>query len=440
VVDLLNPGTVLQGHQGQYRIISVIGRGGQGAVYRGEWLKDGSIWAVKEMRPPPTADPQEIAENRRLFAEEAAMLRKLQHPNLPRILDDFEQGGRPYLVMEFVNGQTLEDRQEQINAPFAKNDVLGWGIQIAQVFHYLHTQRPPIIFRDMKPTNVMLTPEGIIKLIDFGVARTYKATKSKDTVAMGSPGYAPPEQYGKGQTDARSDIYALCATLLHLLTNLPPIPLQPPKPGYINKLNPTVDAATEQVIIKGMALKQDDRFQTAEQLAQAFAACIGRRGVETIKANQAPVQPPPQPAPPPLAQAAPQGRPCDNCGRVNSKGARFCSGCGQRLEEQFEAKLIITSPRGVWEFPLIHFPCRIGRRDPTQNHHPELDLADYDRGVASRRHAIIQRDGSKYIVIDLGSVNGTTVNNLPLTPHRPYVLRPGDRIRIGEVDMVFGQA
>src|SRR6266542_1443320 len=219
----------------------MIGRGGMGAVYRAQRLADGTIWALKEMRPQQDAPPGETEENRRLFEQEAELLESLRHPNLPVIADRFDYQGRPALVMEFVPGQTLEDRIRETNAPLLEQQVVGYGIQVARVLHYLHTRTPPIIYRDLKPSNIMLTPDGVLKLIDFGVARTYKVRKSKDTVAMGSAGYAPPEQYGKGQTDARSDVYALGATLLHLLTNMPPIPLQTPTPGSIRKLNPSVD-------------------------------------------------------------------------------------------------------------------------------------------------------------------------------------------------------
>src|SRR5262245_19885050 len=189
----------------------------------------------------------------------------------------------------------------------------------------------------------MLTPDGVLKLIDFGVARTYKARKSKDTIAMGSAGYAPPEQYGKGQTDARSDIYALGATLLHLLTNLPPVPLQPPAPGSIHRMNPSVDSQTEQVIIKAMALDREQRFASAAELEQALLRCLDGPYVDpTARAAPpppavAPVQPQAksvpvvttpvvaaggtQPAtqsvatvPPPSQTAAPGGTPCPRCG------------------------------------------------------------------------------------------------------------------------------
>ncbi|MBC8075629.1 MAG: serine/threonine protein kinase, partial [Chloroflexales bacterium] len=235
---------------GEYKILNLIGRGGMAAVYRAQRLSDGAIWALKEMRPPADTPPPELEENRKLFAQEADLLRTLRFPNLPVIADSFIHGDRPVLVMEFIPGQTLEDRMRDANAPLLEQQVVTYGIQLCRVLSYLHTLNPPIIFRDLKPSNVMLTPDGVLKLIDFGVARTYKARKSKDTIAMGSAGYAPPEQYGKGQTDARSDIYALGATLLHLLTNLPPVPLQTPTPGSLSRINPAVDPATEQVIIK----------------------------------------------------------------------------------------------------------------------------------------------------------------------------------------------
>lgn len=487
--DLLPDGTTLQGAQGQYRILGVIGRGGMGAVYRGERLSDGSIWAVKEMRPPLEATPEEVAENRKLFTQEAAMLRLLDHPNLPQVIDDFEQGGRPYLVMEYVQGKTLEDKQRETNAPFFQKDVINWGVQIARVLHYLHTRTPPIIFRDMKPPNVMLTPEGVIKLIDFGVARTHKTGQSKDTVAMGSAGYAPPEQYGKGQTDARADIYGLGGTMLHLLTNLPPVPLQTPKPGSIIRHNASVSTEMEQVIIKAMALEREKRYQSMAELEQALLACSdGAMGIPDAvqgaaapqfapQAQAAPVpqpaqqpawqappawpgqpaapqaaaqrpqpQPIPQPVPshqwtPPAAPAwtpppQPGGPICDSCGRMNKPNARFCAGCGLPIKQPVP-KLVITSPRAVWEMPLQHLPCRIGRRDPAQNHHPEIDLAEHDRGIASRRHAVIQQQGERYQLVDQGSVNGTSVNGVPMTAYQPHTLRPGDRIRIGDVEMVF---
>lgn len=454
--DLLAPNTIIRGARGEYRIMGVIGRGGMGAVYRAQRLADGTIWAFKEMRPPPDTAPHEIEENRRLFFQEAELLRHLSHPNLPVVADFFEHEGRPVLVMEFVPGQTLEDRIHEANAPLLEQQVVGYGIQIARVLHYLHTRQPPIIYRDLKPSNIMLTPEGVLKLIDFGVARTWKERKSKDTVAMGSAGYAPPEQYGKGQTDARSDVYALGATLLHLLTNLPPIPLQTPSPGSIRKLNPSVDAQTEQVIIKAMALDPNARYRDAAEFERALHRCLDVPYVDPtahatppppVIAPPAPVVPTvpaaqlqPQPAPAPAAVVAPPpqpGTPCRRCGRVNKPAARFCAGCGAPLSAPPVARLLITSPRGTWEQKIDRLPLRIGRRDPRQNHYPELDLAEHDRGIASRNHAVITRDGDYYVLTDVGSTNGTLINGVLVPQRQPQRLHQGDRIKVGEVEIEF---
>lgn len=259
--QLLTPNMMVPGTRSTYRILKLVGRGGMGAVYRAERTADSTIWALKEMRPSPTTPPDEIEENRNLFEQEAKLLASLSHPNIPVLADYFTFDGRPVMVMEFIEGETLEDRMLQTNAPFPEQQALGFGIQLCRVLHYLHTQQPPIIYRDLKPPNIMVTrANGVMKLIDFGVARTHKKGKSKDTIAMGSAGYAPPEQYGRGQTDARSDVYALGATLLHLLTNLPPVPLQTPAVGYIGRFNPSVSSNTEQVIIKAMDLEREKRF------------------------------------------------------------------------------------------------------------------------------------------------------------------------------------
>ena len=455
-LDLIAPNTLVRGTADSYTVINLVGRGGMGTVYRVRRSSDSTIWALKEMRPQSELSPEELVENRRLFLQEAALLRSLNFPNLPVVTDLFEQEGRPTLVMEFVAGQTIEERIHEANAPLLEQQVLTYGIQLCRVLHYLHSCDPPIIYRDLKPSNIMLTPDGLLKLIDFGVARTHKKGKSKDTIAMGSAGYAPPEQYGKGQTDARSDVYALGATLLHLLTNMPPVPLQTPQPGSISRINPSVDAKTEAVIIKAMDLSRDKRFAGCAELEQALASCLDMPYVDpTLRAVR------PQPAPPVAAPAAPvapvavpvapvapvlpvapvapddDSTPCPRCGRLNKPRARFCAACGTPLAAPPSAKLLISSPHRSWEQRVDKLPLRIGRRDPRQNHFPELDLAEHDRGIASRHHATIQRDGDFYTITDLGSTNGTYLNGALITARLPQRLRQGDRIKIGEVEIEF---
>ncbi|HMA36038.1 MAG TPA: serine/threonine-protein kinase, partial [Chloroflexia bacterium] len=223
--SFLPPGTLLHG---RYRILRVLGGGGMGAVYLAEDPRlGGAPVAVKEMRTESEvagdAGSAEAQEERQQaldsFVREAEILKDLAHPNLPTFSDSFEEAGRPYLIMEFVPGESLEKKLERLDGkPMGEREALYYGIQMARVLRYLHSQTPPIIFRDVKPSNIMILPNYQVKLIDFGIARKYKAGQRKDTVSMGTAAYAPFEQFGKGQTDGRSDIYSLAATLYHLLT------------------------------------------------------------------------------------------------------------------------------------------------------------------------------------------------------------------------------
>jgi serine/threonine protein kinase len=207
----------------RYRLMSKIGEGGFGTVYQAtDSTLNNALRAIKEMSVQ-SLDPQEIQQAKIAFQQEVGLLAALHHPHLPRVYDHFEQGGRSYLVMDFIEGQTLEDYLAK--APGEKlplQEVLEIGIQLCKVLDYLHTRQPPIIFRDLKPANVMRAPDGHLYLIDFGIARLFKPGKKKDTIALGSPGYAAPEQHGRGQTTERADIYSLGATLHQLLSGRDP--------------------------------------------------------------------------------------------------------------------------------------------------------------------------------------------------------------------------
>jgi serine/threonine protein kinase len=218
-------GRIASGHvlKQRYRIIQIVGQGGMGAVYKGEDIQFGNrLVAVKEMRQTGL-DPQELKEAADAFKQEAVLLAGLKHPNLPSIYDHFEEKGRWYLVMDFIEGETLAEhlnktKEKVLPVP----EVLDVGIQLSKVLGYLHTRPTPIIFRDLKPSNVMLTPEGNVYLIDFGIARFFKPGQAKDTAAYGSAGYSSPEQYGKAQTTPQSDIYSFGATLHEMLSGIDP--------------------------------------------------------------------------------------------------------------------------------------------------------------------------------------------------------------------------
>lgn len=229
--------------KGRYNISQQIGKGGFGAVYKAVDTQIGNrIVAVKEMNHDHLS-PQESAEASEHFQQEVFLLARLKHPNLPSIYDYFIEAGHWYVVMDFIEGETLEDyltrtgNGHRSGGPLPIDESLRIGIELCMVLDYLHTRQPPIIFRDLKPANIMRNADGQLYLIDFGIARIFKRDKLKDTVALGSPGYAAPEQYGKAQTTPRSDIYALGALLHQLVTgndpSLTPFVFQPPQlPGY----------------------------------------------------------------------------------------------------------------------------------------------------------------------------------------------------------------
>jgi WD40 repeat protein/tRNA A-37 threonylcarbamoyl transferase component Bud32 len=203
----------------RYVILAQAGRGGFGAVYKAKDIQFGNrLVAIKEMSQS-SIDQKDLAVATESFNREAMLLENLSHPNLPCIYEQFTESGRSYLVMDFIEGETLEDHLDKLRhsrMPIEKT--LDIALQLCSVVEYLHARQPPIVFRDLKPANVMLTPSGHVYLIDFGIARHFKPGQERDTTALGSSGYAPPEQYGKSQTTTRADIYSLGATLHQLLT------------------------------------------------------------------------------------------------------------------------------------------------------------------------------------------------------------------------------
>lgn len=269
---LLSAGTVLHD---RYRVVRALGKGGMGAVYL---VKDqelyGKHWAVKELLEH-FSDPAERAEAVTQFQREVQILVGLRHPNLPQVVDAFEESGRHYLVMEFIEGQTLEEIMKATPGDYLPEEqVLNWVAQVCDVLDYLHKHDPPVIFRDLKPANVMITPQGQVKLIDFGVARLFDPAKGTDTLKMGTVGYAPPEQYaGKGQTTPRSDVYALGATLYQIFTGDSP-EAHPFVFTSVRRLNRKISARTARAIAKAVELDPGDRFPSARALE---AALLGRK-------------------------------------------------------------------------------------------------------------------------------------------------------------------
>lgn len=213
---MLRIGCVLDG---KYKILNEIGHGGMSVVYLAVNERANKTWAVKEVRKGGMNDSEVVCRG---LAAETEMLKKLRHPNLPGIIDVIDTDDSFIIVMDYIEGRSLQDLLDQSGAQDPEL-VIGWARQLCDVLGYLHSRQPPIIYRDMKPANIMLKPDGHVVLIDFGAAREYKAGSTGDTTWLGTRGYAAPEQFGgRGQTDARTDIYNLGATMYHLLTGLSP--------------------------------------------------------------------------------------------------------------------------------------------------------------------------------------------------------------------------
>ena len=258
-VDSLGIGTIIDG---KYEILREVGRGGMSIVYLAMDLRINKQWAIKVLRKNGVQDFEIVKQG--LIAE-ANLLKKMDHPNLPRIIDLIDTDDSFIIIMDYIEGESLNHILDQYGAQSEEN-VLKWAKQLCDVLGYLHTRTPAIIYRDMKPANVMLRPNGSITLIDFGIAREFKETNLADTTCLGTRGYAAPEQFGgMGQTDARTDIYCLGVTLYNLVTNLNPA--EPPyeiKP--IREVDSTLSKGLEYVIEKATLRDPEFRYQSIAEM------------------------------------------------------------------------------------------------------------------------------------------------------------------------------
>lgn len=260
---MLENGSVIDG---KYKILNKIGQGGMSMVYLAMNERANKQWAIKEVRKDVTHNFEVVRQG---LITETNMLKMLNHPNLPSIIDVIEEDDTLLIVMDYIEGVTLKTRIEERGAQ-SQEEVIDWALQLCDVLSYLHSQEKPIIYRDMKPGNIMLKPNGDLVLIDFGIAREFKSQNVADTTCLGTQGYAAPEQFGgMGQTDQRTDIYCLGTTLYHLLTNHNPS--EPPYEIYpIRKWDETLSPGLEEIIIKCTQRNPDDRYKDCNELRYAL--------------------------------------------------------------------------------------------------------------------------------------------------------------------------
>ncbi|HEX6185704.1 MAG TPA: protein kinase [Pyrinomonadaceae bacterium] len=445
----VEPGTVLHS---RYEIVKRIGGGGMGAVY---YAKDRNLGdaprAVKEMIQTHLDESQQekaVAD----FRRESMLLASLEHASIPTIYDYFFDEGstRFYLVMKYISGGDCLARLR--HAPGGRLDeltVADWGMQAADVLEYLHNQRPPIIYRDLKPANLMIDGNnGRVMLIDFGIAR-WVAPQEKGVTAVGTMGYAPPELFS-GKAESRTDIYGLGATMFHLLTGSDPQdnPLlifdfsKNPTPRQIN---PAVSNEMEWILMKSVEYEPERRFRSAAEMRDALQQHVERlragavtygvvRGVQEQSARTLAVE----------------RVFCGFCGKSISSEDVFCPHCGARQPiaaasaslraARATARLVVTGTTELdATFVLNKETNLVGRTDPQSNIFPDIDLSRFDPETKiSRRHARVWREGDTFLVEDLGSVNGTVVNDaVRLGPRQPRPLANGDRLRLGETTLHF---
>ena len=483
----LEPGTLLLD---RYSIVHRVGGGGMGSVYqaRDKRLAE-RLCAVKEMIEM-FADQAQRAKAVEDFKREAEVLAQLDHPSIPTVFDYFIEGGRYYLVMRWIGGGDLADQMRLRGGIIEESIVTKWAIQICDVLHYIHQQRPPIIYRDLKPANLMLDDKtGRVMLVDFGIARIVRPTE-KGVTAIGTMGYAPPELFA-GKVEPRSDIYSLGATMFHMLTGSDPQdnPLlifdfsKNPRPCQINS---AISPEMERILMKSVAHKPEDRHSSALEFMRSLEEHSGRlesrpRVDQPRPSNVRPRTPGAGASPPvgsvareprsssPAGVAAGGSAPasgaaiewvfCGHCGEKIGADDVYCAHCGQRQPMagaaasgytgaasggRITAQLLIVGTNDmVKPFTIDKESVLIGRTDPHTGIFPEIDLTMYDPETkVSRKHARIYRQGEQFLVEDLGSVNGTVVNSVTggsirLNAKAPRVLTAGDELKLGGTILQF---
>ncbi|NDJ75034.1 MAG: serine/threonine protein kinase [Chloroflexi bacterium] len=277
----LKPGDILRN---RYEIVEIIGQGGMGCIYKAADKRlEGRFTAIKEIQPDPNDPPEDREQNRRQFQREASVLARLDHPNLPKVSDFFGMDERDFLVMDYVPGYDLRQAIDQAlrrGAFIPETQVLNWADQLTHALQYLHSQEPLVLHRDIKPGNIKLTPDGLIKLVDFGLVKLLQSDDHRTITVVQGRGtalYTPLEQYGgdMGHTDARTDLYALGATLYHLLTNTPPPEakqrfLTPRALRDPRDINSAIHDRTARAVLWAMSMHPEDRPESVVVLREAL--------------------------------------------------------------------------------------------------------------------------------------------------------------------------
>ena len=385
----------------RYRIINRVGQGGFSAVYKAvDTQFSNRLVAIKEMSLSKFSS-HETFQASYVYHQEVSMLANLTHPNLPRIYDNFPHAGRWYLVMDFIEGETLDQYlYETMSGNIAIQKVLDIGIQLCNVLGYLHTRKPPIIFRDLKPSNIMRTPEGHLFLIDFGIARHFKVGQARDTIPFGTLGYSAPES-AYTQSNPRSDIYSLGVTLHELLTASDPTH-HPIQLGSLHSDSRFIPTELENLIVQMLDTVPRKRPEDMAVIKHRIQSIQFQWTMRRVR-NSWPME-------------------------RNITRTTFDSRVGDptRVSDLYVTEG--TVPGKI--FRLNNKIMNIGRSN-------DCDIFLEDR-LVSRFHASLHRLGNgKYALRDNESNNGTFINGQRLKRFQEYLLYDRDEIKIGDTLLIF---
>lgn len=389
----------------RYRILSTLGKGGQGAVYLCE---DIDVYnqkrAIKQFLNMQSMSREERQTALAMFKKEGAFLAMLDHQGLPKISDKFSSNGRCYLVIDYVEGQNLETILKEDPSFLNEGRIVDIALKLCDILNYMHTRVPPIVFRDVKPENIILTKDFQVKLIDFGTARFFDKRKKNDTIQVGTVGYAAPEQY-TGTSDPASDIYAFGALLHHLLTGLDPKYLSPFEAERIPvcSIKKGFSENIAAVVHKALQSSRKKRYNN-----------IADMKLDLLKNELINI--------------------CPICGNVMLAENKQCGQCGTKilskvLQKNHSKKLhyLETSDGLVHKTAYLHKDLlSIGRAQSN-------DIVIKD-GTVSSRHAVLERKNNKFMITDLGSANGILINGKKVIHKK---LKPGAQVKLGNVVLFY---
>lgn len=424
---LLKPGEQLQGAAGAYEAIEVLGAGTYGTVFRARDA-EGNFVVIKQLHDTGSGSAEDFEYQRRLFRREAEILTQINYPKIVRGIELIERDEDLFFVMELVQGQSLrkvfdEWRLAHNNQPFPAATVAAVGIEISDTLHYVHMLPGQIIYRDLKPENVMWDAVSqTCKLIDFGTARFSNKSK-KVTQGLGTEGYAPPELYStRADVTFSADVFTIGAVMYELLTGEAPEPKSTPRDfrGY----DPQIPDGLRQIVLKALQIDPLRRFQSAGEMADELRALgldDATPSLEQVGAGRATNLHP-------LLSCF-----CPNCGAVpRTDRALFCGKCREPIHTVMLRVLPRNAPPTL--LYLQKEEALLGRTDPDTGVFPDVDLSRFDTGrFVSRRHAVIRRDGTKFYLTAQETLNPTRVDGFAVAPGTTVPLHDNARLEFADL-------